>query len=103
MDRAAAVLKWHLHTGTGGRWDRLAWLARMLQTFGLIAPTGADPVPVERIKKRLQRLDIGFVTQFVIPEARLFFHTLHMDLGAGCGSACPAPSPTGNSHRRPAI
>jgi hypothetical protein len=99
MDRAAAVLKWHVHTGTRGRWDRLAWLARMLQTFGLIAPSGTDPVLVERVKKRLQRLDIGFVTQFVIPEARLFFHTLHTDLGVGCGSACPAPSPTGNSHR----
>ena len=102
MDRAAAVLKWHVHTGTNGRWDRLAWLARMLQTFGLIAPFGGDPVPVERVKKRLQRLDTGYVTKFVIPDGRIFFHTLHTDLGAGCGSACPAPPPPENSHRPPA-
>jgi hypothetical protein len=102
LDRAAAVLKWHVHTATRGRWDRLAWLARMLQSFGLVAPSGTDPVPVERVKKRLQRLDTGYVAKFVIPDGRIFFHTLHTELGTGCGSACPAPSPTGNSHGRPA-
>jgi hypothetical protein len=98
LDRAAAVLKWHVQTGTGGRWDRLAWLAGMLGTFGLIAPSGADPLPVERIKKRLQRLDTDYVTKFVIPNGRIFFHDLHTELGAGCGSACLAQPPTGRAH-----
>ena len=98
LDRAAAVLKWHVQTGTTGRWDRLAWLAQMLQTFGLIAPSGADPVPVERVKKRLQRLDTGYVAKFVIPNGRIFFHDLHTELGAGCGSACPAQPPTRSAH-----
>ena len=44
----------------------------------------------------------GYVTKFVIPDGRIFFHTLHSELGAGCGSACPAPPPTGSSHGCPA-
>lgn len=98
LDRAAGVLKWHVQTGTRGRWDRLAWLAEMLQTFGLIAPSGADPQPVGRVKKRQQRLDTGYVIKFVIPTGRSFFHTLHTHLGSGCGSACPAQPPIDSAH-----
>lgn len=83
LDRAAAVLRWHLHTGTTGRWDRLVSLADLLQGFGLIAPSQADPLPVERLKKRLQRLDTAYIAKFVIPVERMFFHGLHTHLTAG--------------------
>jgi hypothetical protein len=97
LARAAAVLYWHMRTGTIGRWDRLTLLTKLLLAFGLIRAAGPDDFPVERVKKRLQRLDDGYYDKFVTPAERAFFHELHTDLSKGdepskalrCGTACP--------------
>jgi hypothetical protein len=100
VDRAAAVLSWHLKIGTTGRWDRVGMVTNFLLAFELIKASARDPLPIERVKKRLQRLDDSYFDKFVIPGEQVFFHELHIHLSEDaepskalrCGTACPIPA-----------
>lgn len=100
-DRATAVLHWHLRNGTQGRWDRLSLLASLLQGFEFIKAGSGEDVPVESVKKRVQRLDQDYFLRFVIPIERLSFHEWHTHLGKEtgqadlerCGTACVPAAP----------
>lgn len=101
VERAAAVLFWHLKRGTSGRFDRVTMLTNLLLGFRLIRASDRDALPVERVKKRLQRLDSGYYDKFVIPTERVFFHELHIALSEEaepskplrCGTACSGSTP----------